>query len=190
MHPKRRGVLLDRDGVVAVQVHHLHRKEQLEVTPRASEAIRRLKEAGFIVVMITNQAVVARGMATEADIDDIHEELQRKLRTDGAELDAIYYCPHHEEATLPQYRLACPDRKPAPGLCFRAAKDWNLDLSRSFMVGDRTVDIQCGQSAGCTTILVRSGFGGTDGLCNAAPDHVCDDLWEASEVIVASRRIS
>jgi D-glycero-D-manno-heptose 1,7-bisphosphate phosphatase len=180
-------VLLDRDGVVAVQIHHLHKKEQLEVIPRAAEAIRCLNEAGFVVVIVTNQAVVARGLSTEAEIDEIHDELRRKLAEEGATLDAVYYCPHHEEATLPQYRRVCPDRKPEPGLCFRAADEWNLDLSRSFMVGDRSVDIQCGKSAGCKTILVRTGYGGNDGLCDVEPDYVCDDLWAAIGVILGSK---
>jgi D-glycero-D-manno-heptose 1,7-bisphosphate phosphatase len=185
MGPKRTAVLLDRDGVVAVQVHHLHKKEQLRVIPGAAAAIRRLKDANFVVVIITNQAVVARGLSTEAEVDAIHDELRRILREEGTDVDAIYYCPHHEEATIPHYRRSCPDRKPGPGLCFRAAEEWNLDLSSSYFVGDRTVDIQCGRLAGCRTILVRTGYGGRDELYDAPPDEVCEDLWAAADLILS-----
>ena len=185
MTTKKRGVLLDRDGVIAVQIHHLHKKEQLEIIPGVAAGIRALKAAGFVVVVVTNQAVIARGLSTEEEIDAIHAELVRRLREEGADLDAIYYCPHHEEATVPKYRRDCPDRKPIPGLCLRAAAEWDLRLDESFLVGDRTVDILAGKAAGCTTILVRTGYAGSDGLCDVSPDYVCNDLSEASKLIVS-----
>ena len=188
MPGKRMGVLLDRDGVIAEQVHHLHRKDELRLIPGAAQAIRALNDLFLPVVIITNQAVVARGLCTEAELDEIHSELRRKLKDQGAEVDAVYFCPHHENASLPQYRRACPDRKPGPGMFLKAAADFDLDLSRSFAVGDRTVDIMAGRDAGCRTILVRTGYAGEDRICNVSPDFTVADISEAVGVITSYAR--
>lgn len=177
-------VFLDRDGVINEEVDLLYRIDQLRLLPGAVEAIRKLNEHGLKVIVVTNQPVVARGLCTERDIEKIHKKLQRMLQEEGARLDAIYWCPHHENADLPQYRKACPDRKPGIGLFLKAAEQFELDLRRSFALGDRTVDIQAGKNAGCRTILVKTGYGGRDGKYEVSPDYICEDLKEAVELIL------
>jgi len=179
-------VFLDRDGVINEEVDLLYRVEQLRLLPGAAEAIQQLNEHGIKVIVVTNQPVVARGLCTEQDMEEIHEVLQRMLNEKGAHLDAIYYCPYHENADLPKYRKACPDRKPNIGMLQKATRQFNLDLQNSFMVGDRTVDIQTGINAGCRTILVKTGYGGTDGKYGARPDYVCKDLRETVDLIINS----
>jgi histidinol-phosphate phosphatase family protein len=158
--------------------------DQLKLIPAAAEGIRLLNQRGIKVIVVTNQPVVARGLCSENDIAEIHSALQEMLRSEGAMVDAIYYCPHHENADLPTYRKDCPDRKPAPGMLEQGARRFNLDLRDCFMIGDRTVDIQAGRNAGCQTILVRTGFGGNDGKHDVHPDFVCDNLAEAARLVV------
>ena len=155
----RPAVFLDRDGTIVREVDYLHQLGQLRLLRGAAGAIHRLNEAGFAVVLATNQSGVARGLLTEEELRDIHDELQRRLAARRAHLDAIYSCPHHPEAVVPAYRRRCRCRKPAPGLLLRAARDLDLDLGRSFAVGDGARDIEAGKRAGCRTILVRTGYG-------------------------------
>ena len=172
-------VFLDRDGVINEEVDMLYRMDQLRLVPGVSQAIGRLNSAGLPVVVVTNQPVVARGLCTEEELQGIHKELERRLNTEGAYLDAIYFCPHHEEADLLDYRKACPDRNPGTGMIQRATEEFNCELGECFVVGDRTADIQMGKDAGCHTILVETGYGGNDGKYPAVPDVVCKDLPEA-----------
>ncbi len=155
----RPAVFLDRDGTLVREVDYLRTVAQLRLLPGAADAIRRLNQAGFAVVLATNQSGIARGILTEGELQAINDELQRRLAARGARLDAIYYCPHHPEAPVAAYRKRCRCRKPAPGLLLRAARDLDLDLSRSFAVGDSARDVQAGARAGCRTILVRTGYG-------------------------------
>jgi D-glycero-D-manno-heptose 1,7-bisphosphate phosphatase len=150
-------VFMDRDGVVIVDVDNLTRPDQVALLPGAAVVIRGLRQAGFLAVVVTNQPVVARGWVTEQQVDEVHAHVQALLRPAGGELTALYFCPHHPSATLPQYRQACDCRKPRPGLLLRAAADLDIDLKRSYMIGDRITDILAGRAAGCTTILVESG---------------------------------
>jgi len=176
-------VFLDRDGVINEEVDLLYRVEQLRLLSGAAEAIRQFNEQGIKVIVVTNQPVVARGLCTEQNVEKIHEVLQRMLNEKGAHLDAIYYCPYHENADLPKYRKACPDRKPNIGMLKKAASRFHLDLQQCFVVGDRTVDIQTGVNAGCRTILVKTGYGGSDGKYEVRPNYVCKDLREAVDLI-------
>jgi len=155
----RPAVFLDRDGTLVREVDYLRTAAQLRLLRGAADAIRRLNEAGLAVVLATNQSGIGRGLFTEAELQAVNDELQRRLAARGARLDAIYYCPHHPGAAVPIYRKRCRCRKPAPGLLLRAARDLDLDLSRSFAVGDSARDIEAGARAGCRTILVRTGYG-------------------------------
>lgn len=179
-------VFLDRDGIVNEEVDLLHKVEQLHLIPGVAEAIKRLNEHGIKVIIVTNQPVVARGLCSEQDVEKIHNALRLMLKEKGACLDAIYYCPHHENADLPQYRKACPDRKPEIGMLEKAATRFSLDLQQCFMVGDRTVDIQTGVNAGCKTILVKTGYGGSDGKHDVSPDYVCRSLRDAADLIIGN----
>lgn len=152
-HP---AVFIDRDGTINVNVHHLRRVEDLELIPGADKAIAKLNAAGYIVIVITNQSAIARGLLTESGLAEIHTELKSRLAKCNATINAIYHCPHH-----PEYGecITCNCRKPNPKMILRAAKDHNLDLTRSFMIGDSLSDLQAGWNAGCQSALVRTGYG-------------------------------
>lgn len=153
-------VFLDRDGTLVEEVDYLVSPERLQLIPGAVAALRRLNEAGIPVVLVTNQSMVARGMASEGQLAAIHERLSSLLQDEGAHLDGIYSCPHHPDIGEPPYRGVCACRKPAPGLLLQAARDLNLDLATSVMIGDSLRDLEAGEAAGCRQlILVRTGHG-------------------------------
>ena len=155
-----RAVIIDRDGVITQDPpHYAHRIDQLKIIPDSAEAIRILNEKGFLVVVVTNQSGVAKGMYQEEDVERFNTAMEEELKKKGAFVDALYYCPHHPEATVEKYKVDCYCRKPNPGMLERAAKDMNIDLTRSFMIGDKLSDIQAGQRVCCKTILVLTGHG-------------------------------
>lgn len=189
---KTRAVFLDRDGVLIEDVHLLVCAEQVRLAQGAAAAVSALKRAGYEVIVVTNQAVVARGLAKESDVDRVHERVQELLvQAGGVPVDAFYYCPHHPNATLPQYRVACECRKPRPGLLLRAARERHVDLRRSYVVGDRMTDIAAGCRAGCSTILILSGRHSAAPIetpdpvePTCRPGDVCTSLAEAAELIL------
>jgi D-glycero-D-manno-heptose 1,7-bisphosphate phosphatase len=183
-------VFLDRDGTINREVHYLSRPEQLELLPGAVEGMRRLRTAGHLLVLVTNQAGVARGYLSEDDVRAVHKRLREMLRAKGIELDAIYYCPHHPEGQG-AYRRVCPNRKPGTGMYRQAARDLGLDLARCTVIGDKVTDLLPGIGLGCRTILVRTGYGQSlldAGDLDGVPiDHVADDLSAAAEWVLAKR---
>lgn len=182
-----RAVFLDRDGVVTADVHLLTTAEQLRLLPGVPAALRSLKDAGFLLLLVTNQTVVARGLITEAQLDQIHQRLQAMLQAAGAPpMDGIYVCPHHPRATLAGYRVACDCRKPRAGLLRQAAKEWSLHLPGCYMIGDRLTDIAAGAHAGCRTVLVETGQHLAPAIetvepvdLTIVPDWACADLSAA-----------
>jgi D-glycero-D-manno-heptose 1,7-bisphosphate phosphatase len=172
-------VLLDRDGTLIEDRGYIDRIDRMDIYPYSVEALHVLQRAGFRIVVVTNQAGVARGMFDESFVHEAHEWLRGRLAAGGVRLDGVYYCPHHTEASVEAYRRDCECRKPKPGMALRAARELGLDLSRSFVVGDRWLDVGLAQAAGARGILVRTGYGGTeehhpvDGVTAAAVvDHV------------------
>lgn len=158
MESNLRAVFLDRDGVLIEDVDLLADPALVRPLPGVAPALRRLKNAGFLLIVLSNQAVVARGLATEDDVAAVNDEIQRQLILQGSPaFDAFYFCPHHPQATLEKYRVDCQCRKPRPGMFLRAAEKFHLDLPASFMVGDRLTDIAAGANAGCRTALVQTG---------------------------------
>ena len=158
MKPKRRCVFLDRDGVLVEDLGPVVEPGGFRILPGVPRALRQLQQAGFALVVVSNQAVVARGLLGEAGLEALHAALERLLRAQGGPpLDGFYSCPHHPAATLPEFRVDCACRKPRPGLLLRAAAELGLDLPSSFMVGDRPSDLQAGHRAGCTALWVQSG---------------------------------
>ena len=184
------GVFLDRDGVIVRQIDHLNRAEDLELIPGAGEAIARLNAAGIPVIVVTNQAGVAKGYLTITDLEEIHTRLREELKEHGARLDALYYCPHHPQATVTEYLKDCPCRKPGTGMLERARDELGINPALSYMVGDSTGDILAGSRAGCRTILVKTGFAGGDGLFEVKPDLVLADLPAAVDVILEETKMS
>ncbi len=156
---RRPAVFLDRDGTVNVEVHYLSQPDQLTLLPTVSESIAMLNARGIAVVVVTNQAGIARGYFPEHRLVEIHQRLVSLLAEKNANLDGVYYCPHHPTAGLGGYRIVCECRKPMPGMLKRAAQDLNIDLTRSLMIGDRDSDLQAGANAGCQTALVKTGYG-------------------------------
>lgn len=188
-----RAVFLDRDGVLIEDVHLLTRIDQLRILPGVPEALQRLASAAFHLVVITNQTVVARGLATEEDVQNVHAELNRQLERAGAPtIERFYVCPHHPSATLPAYRISCACRKPAPGMILQAAQDLHLDLSSSFTIGDRITDIHAGARAGTRTVLVQTGRH-RDPLIESSesldplvqPNRICPNLPAAAAWILS-----
>ncbi len=172
-------VFLDRDGTINEEVGLVYRACQLRLLPRAPEAIRLLNDRGIRVIVTTNQSVVARGLCTEQDIEKIHDGLKEKLHEKGAYVDAIWYCPHHENGEVEEYRKNCSHRKPNIGMLKEAVIQFNLDLPRCYVIGDQSVDVKMGRNAGCGTILVKTGYGGRDEKFQVLPDVVCKDLADA-----------
>lgn len=156
---KTKTVFLDRDGTLNVEVNYLYRPEDLKLIPGVPEAIRELNEAGFRVVVVTNQAGVARGYYTEADVDRLHGYLNEVLARDRAHVDAFYYCPHHPEHGIGIYKTECRCRKPKTGMFEAADRDCPVDRERSFMVGDKLIDTVAGHNFGIRSILVGTGYG-------------------------------
>lgn len=155
----RPAVFLDRDGTINEQMGYINHLSRFVLLPGAAQAVRRLNEEGIPAVVVTNQSGLARGYFPPSLLEAVHAEMERRLAAEGARLDGIYVCPHHPEAKVAEHRLACRCRKPLPGLLEQAAAELHLDLSRSFMVGDRWSDIDCGIQAGAAPVLVLTGYG-------------------------------
>ncbi len=157
----RPALFLDRDGVMVREVKHLSSRSQMELIPGAAESIARVNAAGIPVIVVTNQAAVARGYLPEERLPDLHACLDELLAPYGARVDRYYYCPHHPTEGVPPYNVVCACRKPNPGLLLRAAEEKRIDLSRSFLVGDKLSDLDAGARAGTRTVLVNTGYGRT-----------------------------
>ena len=141
-------VFFDRDGTLNVDKDYLHKIEDFEWMPEAIEAIKYVREQGYLAIVITNQSGVARGYYPEADILAIHEHMNAELKKHGTCLDGLYYCPHHPDGAVPEYRRECDCRKPKPGLIEQARRDFPIDLGLSYMVGDSQRDLECARRAG------------------------------------------
>ena len=184
---KRKAVFLDRDGVITQEPpHYAHRRDQLALVPGAAEAIRLFNDNGLIVVVVTNQAGIARGLYGEKDMHAFNGAMEEELKREkGARIDAIYWCAHHPEAVHERHRIACDCRKPNAGLFFRAQSDLLIDLGQSIMIGDKWSDIEAGRKAGCKTIMVRTGHGkeelAREQKRNA--DYYSADILEAAHII-------
>jgi D,D-heptose 1,7-bisphosphate phosphatase len=150
---KQKAIFLDRDGTINKYVGFLREIEQFELLPNTSEAIKKINDSGYLAIVVTNQPVVARGEVTFEQLDQIHNKMETLLGKDGAYLDGIYFCPHHPhkgfEGEISELKVECECRKPKPGMLLQAAKDFNIDLSKSWMIGDSDNDILAGENAGC-----------------------------------------
>lgn len=182
-------VFLDRDGTINEEMGYINHIERFHLLPQSAQAIRLLNQNGWKVVVITNQSGVARGYFPESLIHQVHQKMKDRLRKEGAYLDAVYYCPHHPDVGFPPYRQKCQCRKPATGLIEQAVKDLDLDPSRSYVIGDRGMEMEFGHRVGAKTILVLTGYGkGEWEYCrnqwNVQPDYVAEDLLRAVQWIL------
>jgi D-glycero-D-manno-heptose 1,7-bisphosphate phosphatase len=185
----RRAVFIDRDGTISEEVGYVNHVSRYRVFPFAAEAVRALNEAGWLAVLVTNQAGVARGYFAEEMIGAVHGVLAAELERGGARLDAVYYCPHHPSVGEPPYRLDCDCRKPRPGLIRRAAAELDLDLARCWMVGDRYSDTELARNAGVRAAFVLTGYGRGElehqsRAWGHRPDLVAENLLEAVRKII------
>lgn len=184
MSVRRAGVILDRDGTLNEEVGYLHRPADLVWTPGARDAVARLNAAGLVVVVVTNQAGIARGYYTEADVEHLHAHMQADLAAVGAHVDAFYYSPYHPEGTVARYRRESDCRKPGAELYERAVAEWSLDPAASAVVGDKASDLAPGRALGMRTILVETGYGRQE-TDRAVADAVVPSLADAVDAILA-----
>jgi D,D-heptose 1,7-bisphosphate phosphatase len=183
----QKAVFLDRDNTIIVDMEFSTDPKQLHLLPGAVEALQRLQDAGWLLIIVTNQSGVARGRFSEESLRGFHEHLLRRLEQDEVRLAGLYYCPHYAEGNLPEYSIACDCRKPQPGLLLRAAREHGVDLKKSWMIGDRPADIGAGQAVGCRTIRVgKAHWTASD----PQPDFEAPDLAGAAEVILKNSRRS
>lgn len=184
----RRAVFIDRDGTITKNDGYFRRYDEIELVDNLHEALKILNK-DFLVIMVTNQPVVARGFCSEQDVKGIHDKIIKDVEEKGAKIDAVYFCPHHPEQheDVPEhakkYRVHCNCRKPATGMVEQAAKDFDIDVRNSFFIGDSTRDIQTAKHVGCTSVLVKTGLAGEDGKYDVKPDYICNNLLDAASLI-------
>ncbi len=174
MSSLNRAVFLDRDGVICYDVHYMSSPAQFMLMPGVGEGIKKLNEVGFLIIVVTNQSGLKRGLITEENLNKIHERMVKELSAYGAKIDDIYVCP-----CLPEEDCEC--RKPRPGMLLEAAKKHGIDLKSSFMIGDKQIDAEAGKAAGCTTILI------TDDP-EAKADYKVKSFKEAVEIIMSETK--
>lgn len=190
---KRPALFMDRDGTVSEEVGYVNHPSRFRLFPYSAEAIKLLNDNGWLAILVTNQAGVARGYFSEDVIVQVHERLRRDLEKASAKLDAIYYCAHHPSVGEPPYRLDCDCRKPKTGLIERASTDFEIDLKRSWMVGDRYGDIELARNAGLHSAFVLSGYGRGEweyqrDSWKLEPEVVADTLLDVARIIIERDR--
>ena len=181
----RPGVFMDRDGTLIYDPGHLTDPEDVRLLPGVAAAVRRLNDAGIPVIVVTNQSVIARGLAPASKVEGGNAQMLKLLAAEGARVDAVYYCPHHPDFTGP-----CECRKPAPGMLLRGAREHHVDLRASYMVGDSPTDIEAGAAAGAMTIQVPEN-GGTaphHGEFRVMPDYIARNVAEAVDIVLRDMR--
>jgi D-glycero-D-manno-heptose 1,7-bisphosphate phosphatase len=184
-------VFVDRDGTLIEEAGYLNHLDRLVFFPYSVDAVRQLNRGGFSVVVITNQAGIARGIVPESFLAKAHQHISARLEAGGATVGAYYHCPHHPDGIVESLRRKCDCRKPQPGLLLRAAADLDIDLARSFTVGDRWQDLQAGRAAGTGAVLVRTGYGKAEEQAPRAgisADAVVDNLAGAAAWILSRAR--
>lgn len=174
MKKRERAIFLDRDGTILKEVEYLSDPDLIEILPEVEESILRLNKLGFLKIVITNQSAVGRGIITIDRLEEIHSTLRALLRKKGIELDAIYFCPHRPEDN-------CDCRKPSNKMLLQAAREHNIDLTKSFVIGDRLMDVLMGKSVGAKTIVIPSRWTSLDGdYTKFGADIICNSLHEAA----------
>jgi D-glycero-D-manno-heptose 1,7-bisphosphate phosphatase len=183
----RPAVFLDRDGTLIEERGYLSRLEEISLFEDAPDALRLLRDAGFALVLVTNQAGVARGFFDEAFVQEAHRHLARLLANEGIVLDGYYYCPHHPDGVVQAYTRTCRCRKPGPGMVEQAAADLDIAVDASFVVGDKWLDVELARNAGARGLLVRTGYGAgveDEVPATATPIAIVDTLLDAAHEIL------
>ena len=186
---KQRAVFMDRDGTISEEVGYINHASRFRLFSYSAAAIKHLNENGWLAIVVTNQAGVARGYFPEAMIETVHADMTKQVDDAGGRIDAIYYCAHHPSVGEPPYRFDCDCRKPKPGLIMRATEDFDIDVSNSWMIGDRYSDVELAHNAGVKSMLVMSGYGRGEWehqrtSWTMQPDLVAENLLDAVQAIV------
>lgn len=188
---KQKAIFLDRDGTINEYVGFLRKEEDFRLIPGVSEAIKKINNSGYLAIVVTNQPVIARGEVTEEELEEIHKKMETLLGLDGAYIDDIYYCPHHPdkgfEGEIPELKIECDCRKPKTGMLEKAAREHNIDLSSSIMIGDSTLDIKMAENAGMQSVLLKTGQKGEDGKYEVPPTLIAEDLNDAINKIICKK---
>ncbi|MBI5667904.1 MAG: HAD family hydrolase [Chloroflexi bacterium] len=183
-----RAIFIDKDGTLIVDVPYNVDPELITLSLGAGEALRRFKDAGYLLVVVSNQSGVAKGMFDEAALQPVRQRLNKLLAEYGVQLDGFYYCPHWPHGTVERYAIACECRKPKAGMLLAAARDLNIDLSRSWMIGDILADTEAGKRADCRTVLIEKPYDPVIHLTDQnRPDFIVRSWHEATRVILARR---
>ena len=189
---KQRAIFIDRDGTINVSKGFISKADDLELIPGSIEAIKAINKSGALAIVITNQPVIARGECSFEELYNIHNKLKTLLGEKGAFVDDIFYCPHHPdkgfEGEVPELKFDCECRKPKTGMIDEAVKKYNIDLSKSYMVGDSTMDLETARNAGVKSVLVDTGFAGNDGKYDRNCDIEAKNLFDAVEKIIKDFR--
>ena len=189
---KQRAIFLDRDGTMNVSKGFISKADELELIPGTIDAIKAINKSGALAIVITNQPVIARGECSFEELHNIHNKLKTLLGKKGAFVDDIFYCPHHPdkgfEGEVPELKFDCECRKPKTGMIEEAVKKYNIDLSKSYMVGDSTMDLETARNAGIKSVLVNTGFAGNDGKYDRSCDIEAKNLFDAVEKIIKDFR--
>lgn len=189
---KQRAIFIDRDGTINVSKGFISKADDLELIPGSIEAIKAINKSGALAIVITNQPVIARGECSFEELHNIHNKLKTLLGEKGAFVDDIFYCPHHPdkgfEGEVPELKFDCECRKPKTGMIDEAVKKYNIDLSKSYMVGDSTMDLETARNAGVKSVLVDTGFAGNDGKYDKSCDIEAKNLFDAVEKIIKDFR--
>lgn len=182
-------VFLDRDGTVIELVHHLTAPADVRLIDGAAQAIADLRASGYLIILVTNQSVIGRGLLTETGLEAVHDVMCKQLlEAADATVDGIYFCPLKPGTKDPTI-IEDPMRKPGPGMLLQAAREQHLDLARSWMVGDTVSDMWAGRHAGCKTMLVKTGYGENVNSSDPSVDHSAPDLYTASQIILSERAL-
>lgn len=187
----KRTVFVDRDGCLNVEDSYIRDINQFRLYPDTLSSLKALNDAGFVIVVLTNQSGVARGYMTEKLVNDVHELLLKMTSEAGVVIDKIEYCPHHPEGVVEEYSIKCDCRKPAPGMALRAAEELGIDTKQSYMIGDKICDMELGVAIGAKTVLVRTGFGKREaGKIERGeavkPDYIADGIGPAVKWILSA----
>ena len=188
---KQKAIFLDRDGTINVLKGFLNNHSDFELLPYVTEAIKIINSSEYLAIVITNQPVIARGECSLDELDLIHKKMETELGKNGAFINDLFYCPHHPhkgyDGEIQELKIDCDCRKPRIGMLVEASKKYNIDLTKSWFIGDTTIDIQTGLNAGTRTILVETGEGGKDGKYIVDPDYIAKNLLEAVKIIIEQK---
>jgi D-glycero-D-manno-heptose 1,7-bisphosphate phosphatase len=175
-----KAIFLDRDGIITEAGDHIYKLEDLEFVTWAVQGLERMQDLGYQLIVVTNQAGIAKGMYTKEDYFAFRDEMHARLKARGIIIDAEYFCPHHKDGIIEEYKIDCDCRKPKPGMLEQAAKEKNLDLKKCWMIGDTESDILAGKNAGCKTIQVMTGEAKVE---SPNADFLAEDLYVATYFI-------